>query len=843
MAFYQSSKATITGPDSRKQGINRRLREDLSPVRSPRRDRSVSPTSSSSSREAYYGKRGRPRSPGEASEGYKRRRYDEHYGGFHRRSERRNSRGNHMSHRLHDQRARMSHHHDDNNAKTSFSRYTSIDQNGSRSHQESCSPPYHRDDRSSSGSITARIGYGGNDVLSQKDSAFVERSKIPHKQYSSEAPASPKKFEPLTPGMDHKARARGCHFQEADLSANSAEHDGIDQNSAPFQPPKVEGRKSSAEMNARRLLAAPMSEAETSIEERRKRREALRAKLKAQPTDLRVQALQQNVLQSSQVDTPKTPPDSLCKISTCVIVDTANTLIATSPKRSPHTPGENGSPCSLAELELHNDTELTNMNITTAAPGELDEPSAADYDPTIDMREDRLLQDQRMEESEVPGKVTITENVVEHANNIIDMTMNKPKVQEPESKKPAGDDMFASDDDDDMFAHEQPKRVQSSEQKKHNVSKAKEIDTSMLENWDDPQGYYRPILGEILDSRYQIQTNLGKGMFSGVVRAIDQKMDKMKAIKINRANDEMVKTAQKEMSILQRLAEADPDDKKHLVRFERSFNHRGHLCLVFENLSMNLREILKKFGRDVGVNMKAIRTWAKQMFLALSLMRRCNIVHADLKPDNILVNEARSSLKVCDLGSATEPGDCQHADLLVSRFYRAPEIILGYPYDFNTDLWTLGYSIDMWSIGCTLFELFTGKILFTGRDNNQMLRSMMETRGKFSVKMLKKSKDALEYFDEMSLSFRSLERDKVTGRDVVKLINFQQPTRPLKERLQTAASRDAKGDMKESEKKELMLFTDLLDKCLALNPERRITPADALKHPFIQQSNVPFLSK
>ena len=55
-------------------------------------------------------------------------------------------------------------------------------------------------------------------------------------------------------------------------------------------------------------------------------------------------------------------------------------------------------------------------------------------------------------------------------------------------------------------------------------------------------------------------------------------------------------------------------------------------------VSINLREVLKKFGRDVGINLKAVRAYAQQMFLGLSLLRKCNILHADLKPDNVLVS-------------------------------------------------------------------------------------------------------------------------------------------------------------------------------------------------------------
>jgi len=53
--------------------------------------------------------------------------------------------------------------------------------------------------------------------------------------------------------------------------------------------------------------------------------------------------------------------------------------------------------------------------------------------------------------------------------------------------------------------------------------------------------------------------------------------------------------------------------------------------------SINLREVLKKFGRDVGINLKAVRAYAQQMFLGLTLLRKCNVLHADIKPDNILV--------------------------------------------------------------------------------------------------------------------------------------------------------------------------------------------------------------
>jgi serine/threonine-protein kinase PRP4 len=352
----------------------------------------------------------------------------------------------------------------------------------------------------------------------------------------------------------------------------------------------------------------------------------------------------------------------------------------------------------------------------------------------------------------------------------------------------------------------------------------------MMDNWDDPEGYYNTILGELIQGRYHVQQNLGRGMFASVVRARDDKTSHDVAIKIIRNNESMFKAGKKEIHILQDLAANDLDDKKHVIRLESSFEHKGHLCMVFENFSSNMRELLKKYGRDIGINIKAIRAYAQQLFLALSLMKKCQYLHADLKPDNILVGpkpdtmtkENINILKLCDLGTAVPITEALTAPYLVSRFYRAPELILGIPYD---------YGIDIWSVGCTLFELYTGKILFTGRNNNGMLRSIMECRGKFPHKLLRKGSETYKYFDDL-LNFHAIEEDKHTRRLVTKTVEVKaKPVRDLRSRIMPKGKK-----LDEGEKKEVELFLDLLDKCLDLRVEKRITPNEALKHPFIMRT-------
>ncbi|KAI9644812.1 U4/U6 small nuclear ribonucleoprotein prp4 [Ciborinia camelliae] len=558
----------------------------------------------------------------------------------------------------------------------------------------------------------------------------------------------------------------------------------------------------------------------TLIEQRRKRREAIKAKYRGSGTPLLVQAL--HLGDKSGASTPgqgedDSPSGPTGKHITLYKKSLPNSLASESPTVStPATPMDPGSPSAFA---ITNDQDLANSHGNSTA-GEEDGPSAADYDPTMDMREDRQRDGQRHNDEVSSGTYNETKSTSEQ-DVLLPVEIAPVEVKAPKAKDEF--DMFA-DDDDDMFAEDsvpddKPEVVMIGDVAKAvPIPQAMELDIGMLDNWDDLEGYYKIILGELLNGRYHVQANLGKGMFSGVVRAMDITTKKLVAIKLIRNNETMRKAGMKEIEILQKINDADPDDKKHMIRLERYFEHKGHLCMVFEHLSINLREVLKKFGNNVGINLRAVRAYAQQMFLGLSLMKKCNILHADLKPDNILVNETRNMLKICDLGSASDATDNEITPYLVSRFYRAPEIILGMKYDF---------AIDIWSIGCTLYELYTGKILFTGRSNNQMLRSIMDCRGKFSVKMLKKADFAGVHFDDM-LNFRSVEPDKLTGKDVVKTMAFAKPSRDLRTRLISAS----KG-LTEVEQKDLTLFADLLERCLALNPEKRITPSEALKHPFI----------
>jgi serine/threonine-protein kinase PRP4 len=516
-----------------------------------------------------------------------------------------------------------------------------------------------------------------------------------------------------------------------------------------------------------------------------------------------------------------------------VLANASEAESSISPFASPRNGDLDSVPASPDVMIIDKQGSVSEANSPAAAS-----PSAADYNPMQDMLDDRERAVKKNSNADLSSEA------YQETDPRALSTLPAEKAA-PVKKQKKELDMFASDDEDE----DAEAIVEESTGDRGTV-----LDEKLLDNWDDPEGYYKLISNELVNNgRYRMIRTLGRGVFANVAQAEDRSVEtedpsrKLVAIKMIRRNELMRKASQKEMDFLRKVNEADPQDKRHIIRLLSSFDHKGHLCIVFEHMSKNLRDLLKEETNGHGLTLPAVRIYAKQMFYGLQHLQNCQVIHLDLKPDNVLVSADKKTIKLADFGTAVDKRDnIERTEYLVSRFYRAPEIILGFD---------ISYPVDMWAVGCTVYELWTGKILFTGRSNNQMVKAFMDCLGWPSEKLLRKgiANNILEHFEfGSSLKFISREVDqqnKVRATTFpIDLANYSQLAvrkieqqkkinRDMKTRVHEAARGIASGGPSVTELNDL---ADLLSACLHMNVEKRVSAKEALNHKFFgSKSLVP----
>ncbi|KAF8610562.1 kinase-like protein [Ceratobasidium sp. AG-I] len=322
--------------------------------------------------------------------------------------------------------------------------------------------------------------------------------------------------------------------------------------------------------------------------------------------------------------------------------------------------------------------------------------------------------------------------------------------------------------------------------------------------YDDERGDYLVIKHDHLAYRYEIIDTLGKGSFGQVLHCRDHCTGLSVGIKIIRNKKRFHHQALVEIKILDNLRKWDPEEKNHVLKMNEHFTFRNHLCIVTELLSINLYELIKANG-FAGFTTALIRRFTSQMLASLVLMRQHRIVHCDLKPENVLLlHPAKSALKVIDFGSSCFEHEKVYT-YIQSRFYRSPEVILGMNYHM---------AIDMWSLGCILAELYTGFPIFPGENEQEQLSCIMEVLGVPDKDLINRSSRKRLFF-ETNGQPRPVVNSKGRRR------------RPGTKTLAQVLRCDDE------------LFVDFIAKCLIWDPERRLKPQPALRHPFITAGRRP----
>jgi hypothetical protein len=189
--------------------------------------------------------------------------------------------------------------------------------------------------------------------------------------------------------------------------------------------------------------------------------------------------------------------------------------------------------------------------------------------------------------------------------------------------------------------------------------------------------------GQILNNRYVIYKKLGSGTFGVTIEAFDQVSNALVAIKVIKKSAGYYKQAQSEIDILRYLNQRDPLCSSHVVRMLDHFLYLEHQCIVFELLSSSLLDLLRKNNHQ-GLSLNLVRRIGYQLFEALSFLASGDkpVSHCDIKPENVLLEDFhRSALRLIDFGSSCYVNSEKLQSYVQSRYYRAPEVLLGLRYN------------------------------------------------------------------------------------------------------------------------------------------------------------------
>ncbi|XP_058497968.1 homeodomain-interacting protein kinase 1 isoform X2 [Solea solea] len=351
------------------------------------------------------------------------------------------------------------------------------------------------------------------------------------------------------------------------------------------------------------------------------------------------------------------------------------------------------------------------------------------------------------------------------------------------------------------------------------------------------EGDYQLVQHEILCSMsnsYEVLEFLGRGTFGQVAKCWKRGTNEIMAIKILKNHPSYARQGQIEVSILSRLSTENADEF-NFVRSYECFQHKNHTCLVFEMLEQNLYDFLKH-SKFSPLLLKCIRPILQQVATALMKLKSLGLIHADLKPENImLVDPLRQPyrVKVIDFGSASHVSKAVCSTYLQSRYYRAPEIILGLPFC---------EAIDMWSLGCVIAELFLGWPLYPGASEYDQIRYISQTQGLPAEYLLSAGTKTCRFFNRGPDSSYPLWRLKTPAEHEAEMGIKSKEARKyifncLDDMMQVNMT-NLEGTDILAEKADRREFIDLLKKMLTLDADKRITPVKTLNHPFVTMTHL-----
>ncbi|KAG0198157.1 Cyclin-dependent kinase 3 [Mortierella sp. GBA30] len=297
-----------------------------------------------------------------------------------------------------------------------------------------------------------------------------------------------------------------------------------------------------------------------------------------------------------------------------------------------------------------------------------------------------------------------------------------------------------------------------------------------------------------LNDKYQKMEKIGEGTYGVVYKATEKETGRtvaLKKIRLENEDEGVPSTAIREISLLKELRH------DNVVQLLDIVHDDTKLYLVFEFLDLDLKKYMDGVynATGTGLPMDQVKRYLFQMILGIEFCHSRRILHRDLKPQNLLIDD-KQNLKLADFGLARAFGIPlrTYTHEVITLWYRAPEILLGSRH-YST-------AVDMWSIGCIFAEMITKRPLFPGDSEIDELFRIFKSRGTPNdniwpgVSMLKDWKASFPQWD-------------------------RQPLEPLLPTLSPEG-------------------IDLLTQMIEYDPARRISAKRALQHPFFNDIRETF---
>ena len=288
------------------------------------------------------------------------------------------------------------------------------------------------------------------------------------------------------------------------------------------------------------------------------------------------------------------------------------------------------------------------------------------------------------------------------------------------------------------------------------------------------------------DKTYKKRKLIGKGTYGTVYKAKDdegREIYALKKIKLQGDDEGIPSTAIREICLLKEL------NHLNILRLLDVIHATKKITLVFEFIDRDLKKVIDATLGE-GLSVTTVKSFLYQPLRGVTYIHKYKILHRDLKPQNLLITND-GILKIADFGLARGYGlpVRKYAHEVVTLWYRAPDVLLG-SKNYAT-------SIDIWSIGCIFAEMATGKQLFMGKNNYDQLKKIFHIRGTPNERNYPGLEDLPEW-----------------GSDEYQFENY--PEEDIKKYV---SKLDNDG-------------IDLLLKMLQLDPDKRISAEEALKHPY-----------